>query len=384
MQGNIEAMKILWIPHTGWHIHQRAHHFCRPLSERHEIHVTDWVADFTSFGDYLTKRYITNFVYRRYQDGNIQVHGIPRISPALHFPRLRRFNERIYSRYVDRIIDRYDIEVVVGTFVVPPPKAARVVFDLFDENVTGWVGRAPRYAQEIESNEREYLLRADVIVAASSVLVDKAKDLGAGCPIVHVPNGIEVSRFQLEQNTRFREQQGIRGKIVGTIGNHDNPAEVQKILDIAGIYPDKSVTFVIAGRGGAIPGAIRSARRRGLQNLLFTGEFKPEETPEIVAAFDVGLCPYDVTPMDDARTPLRLLAYAAAGVPAVCSNLKEVRRMKLANTLVVEDTVADFIDGIQQAFMSPRGAPEQIRSYDLNALVLKYESILLGERDSDT
>ena len=376
-------MKILWIPHTGWHIHQRAHLFCRPLSDRHEIHVTDWVADFSSVRDYLSKRYFRNFVYRVYRDGNILVHGIPRLSPALYFPRLRRLNERIYSRYVNRIIDRHDIQVVVGTFVVPPPQADRLIFDLFDENVTRWVAQAPEYAREIDINERSYLKQADVVVAASTVLSDKAKDLGASCPVVHIPNGIEIERYRHDSYVGFRQKLGIQGKIVGTIGNHDNIAEVEKILEIAAIFPDDSVTFIVAGRGAAIPKAMLAARRQGLRNLIFTGAFKPAETPAIVSAFDVGLCPYDISPMDDARTPIRLLAYAAAGVPAVCSDLKEVRRMNLPNTLVVDDSPTHFVAGIQRALMLPRKALQQIQSYDLNELVPRYERILLGELGSE-
>jgi glycosyltransferase involved in cell wall biosynthesis len=282
---------------------------------------------------------------------------------------------------VEQIIDRYDIEVVVGTFVVPPPRAARVIFDLFDENTAGWELRAPRYAQEIASNERDYLMQADAVVAASSVLVEKARDLGARAPVVHIPNGLDIQQFQHGRGIDFKAEHGVVGEIVGVVGNHDNSVEIMKILDIAAIYPDRSVTFVIAGRGAAIPAARQAARRRGLQNLIFTGEFKTEATAGIVATFDVGLCPYDVTPMDHARTPLRLLAYAAAGIPTVCTDLKEVRRMNLSNTIMVEDTAADFVRGIQLAFKSPREAPEQIRSYDLSELVPKYEKILLGEFD---
>src|SRR5262245_60821522 len=115
-------MNILWIPHTAWHIPQRAHLFCRALAERHEVHVTDWVADFASPGDYLTRRYLRNFLYRCYQDGNVIVHGVPRISPAIFVPALRRVNTAIFSRLVAYIIKRYHIDVVVGTFLLPPPK----------------------------------------------------------------------------------------------------------------------------------------------------------------------------------------------------------------------------------------------------------------------
>src|SRR5690242_3334232 len=121
-------MKILWIPHTAWHIPQRAHLFCRILAERHEVHVTDWVADFTRPRDFFTLRYLRNFRYRQYYDGRILVHGVPRIAPALFSRALRRWNEGSFSRLIERLIARYGIDVVIGTFVVPPPAAPRLVF----------------------------------------------------------------------------------------------------------------------------------------------------------------------------------------------------------------------------------------------------------------
>src|SRR5690349_10221386 len=140
-------MRILWVPHAGWHIPQRAHDFCRELSARHEVHVTDWVADFSSPKDYLTRRYLRNFRYRRSTDKSITIHGIPRVSPALFFPWLRALNARVFSAYLRRIIAEEKIDVVVGTFVVPPPEGPRLVFDVFDDNPALWLasGRASDY-----------------------------------------------------------------------------------------------------------------------------------------------------------------------------------------------------------------------------------------------
>jgi hypothetical protein len=146
--------------------------FCRALAERHDVHVTDWIADFTSLRDFVSVRYLRNFMYRKWRDGNITVHRIPRFSPALYVPALRRFNTAIFSQITRRIIEHNNIDVVVGTFLLPPPKAPRVIFDLFDDNVAYWhsFGRVPGYADEIARTESIYLQKADAVVAASSVL----------------------------------------------------------------------------------------------------------------------------------------------------------------------------------------------------------------------
>jgi hypothetical protein len=134
-------MKTLWIPHEAWHIPQRVHLFCRALAERHEVHVTDWVADFARLWDCCSRRYLRNFTYRRPRDGKILVHGIPRISPALYVWALRGYNTRVFSNLVDPIFQQWDIDVVVGTFAALPPQAPRLVFDLFHDNVTLAQGR---------------------------------------------------------------------------------------------------------------------------------------------------------------------------------------------------------------------------------------------------
>lgn len=373
-------MRILWIPHTSWHIPQRAHLFCRVLAERHEVHVTEWSADFASLRDYLSLRYIQNFTYHTYRDHNLTVHRIPRFSPALYVPALRRLNTTIFSRFAKNIIERYKIDVVVGTFPLPPPVAPRLIFDLFDDNVAYWhsFGRAPGYAEEIARSESSYLQKADAVVAASSVLMDKAHALGARGPVYHIPNGVDLCLFQNVDGTNIREQLGVHGKLVGSVANYDRPAELDKVIDAAKALAQSGIMFLIAGRGTALRSAIQRADREGLTNLIFRGYISPENAPALISAFDVGLCSYTKSLMDDARSPMRLLMYAAAGLPTVCTNLEEVRRMQFPNVVLVEDDAASLMDGIRRALQLPRARPPQIELYDLRNLVEKYEAVLQG------
>jgi glycosyltransferase involved in cell wall biosynthesis len=373
-------MRILWIPHTGWHIPQRAHLFCRALSTRHEVHVTDWVADFTVLRDYLSRRYLRNFFYRRYTDGAITVHGIPRISPALFIPQLRRLNTSVLTRIVQQIIVKQRIDVVVGTFLVPPPQAPRVVFDLFDDNVAYWrsFGRSADYVHEIEQIETAYIHRADAIVAVSSVLVDMVRQKHARNQIHLIPNGIDVHRYDNLDQAQARQKTGIAGRIVGVVGNHDKWPELEKILAVARLLADEDITFLIVGRGAAIPTARKQVRQAGLSNVVFQGYVHPDEAAHLVAALDVGLCPYQKTPGADAGSPMRLLMYAAAGLPTVCTALEEVRRMNFPNVVLVEDTAPSFAAGIRQALTLPRERPAQVAAYDMAHLVTQYEAVLQG------
>ncbi|MGB7537427.1 MAG: glycosyltransferase [Anaerolineales bacterium] len=372
-------MRILWIPHAAWRIPQRANLFCRALSKTHEVHVTDWAADYFTWRDYLTRRYLNNFSYRLSRDENITVHGIPRISPALYSVAVRRWNAGVFSVWVDRIIRRYRIDVVVGTFVVRPPIAPRLVFDLFDDNVALWrqYGSGKGYAGEIESTERAYLQFADMIVAASSVLAEKAGAVSSR-PVRHIPNGVNLDLYKNADGTLLRTQWNVSGSIVGMLGNHDKPAELMNVLDTAKMLIHHPLTFIVAGRGSAVPEAKKRALKEGLTNVKFTEEVAMENAAEVVGAFDMGLCTYAKTPADDARSPMRLLMYAAAGLPTVCTDLEEVRRMQLPNVIRVEDNPQAYADGILRARRLPRSIPKEITAYDLNRLTAQYEEALKG------
>jgi glycosyltransferase involved in cell wall biosynthesis len=373
-------MKILWIPHTAWHIPQRAHVFSRALAWDHEVHVTDAVADFATPRDYLSLRYLRNFTYRRRQEGRITVHGVPRISPALYVPALRELNSRIFERVVSRIIREHGIDVVVGTHVVPPPKAPRVVFDLFDDNVGYWRGlhRAPGYADEVERTERRYLREADAVVAASTVLQDRARDGGARGPVHHIPNGVDLCSFRLARPRPVRQRLGIPGPLVGSVANHDNVLEIDKLLDAARLLRDTDITLLIAGRGIGMQRAAERIRAENVRNVFLYGFVGPEDAPSLISALDVGLCSYRRTPMDHARSPMRLLMYAAAGVPTVCTDLEEVRRMGLPNVVLVDDHAQALAQGIRAALELPRGRPPQVEAYDARDLVRRYERVLRG------
>jgi len=373
-------MRILWIPHTSWHIPQRAHLFCQALAERHEVHVTEWSANFTSLHDYLSRRYIQNFTYHTYRDKNLTVHRIPRFSPALYIPALRRLNKTIFSRFAKIIIGRYKIDVVVGTFPLPPPAAPRLIFDLFDDNVAYWnsFGRVPGYAKEIAQSETSYLQRADAVVAASSVLMDQARAMGAHGPVYHIPNGVDLCLFRNVDGTSLRKELGVSGKLIGSIANYDKPIELDNVIDMAKAFVQSDIMFLVAGRGTAMEPARQRTKREGLTNLIFRGYIPPENAPTLIGAFDVGLCSYTKSRMDDARSPMRLLMYAAAGLPTVCTNLEEVRRMKFPNVVLVEDDAESLIVGVKRALQLPRIRPPQIEMYDLRYLVEQYEAILQG------
>ncbi|WP_129672187.1 glycosyltransferase [Candidatus Chloroploca sp. Khr17] len=220
-------------------------------------------------------------------------------------------------------------------------------------------------------------------VAARSVLVDKARTLGTCAPIQLIPNGIELDQYAPATSTALRARLGVRGPVVGTLANYDNPAEIDILLQIARLLADSEVTVLIAGRGSALPRAQQIVRKESISNVRFVGYVPFSEAPKLVAQFDAGLCVYMRSPMDEARSPMRLLMYSASGIPVVCTGLEEVRRMDFSNTVCVAGNAASFATGIKEALKLPRKRPSQIAAYDIKRLAAQYEDLLQGNANCD-
>lgn len=367
-------MRILWIPHYAWRNPQRARLFCERLSEKHEVHVTDIYADIKSLKDYASRRYVEGYFYGERMDGKITVHRIPRISPALPSRILRSVNSKIFSKYVSDIINKNGIEAVVGTFVCRPPKAERLVFDLFDDNPAYWreYGRIKSYADEIEAVEREYIEKADKIVAASSVLAEKVK----GKEVYLIPNGVDLERFRRADGSKVRKKLNLHGTVVGFIGNQDKYRELFKVIKASEHLGNEDLTFLVVGKGSAISPIKKYIDKKEISNFRFAGFVDPSEIPEYCKAIDIGLCPYMKTKSDDARSPMKLLDYTAAGKPVVATELEEIRRMNFSNVIIVRDDVASLAEGIRKALGAEVKISKDIEKYDINKLAKKYERVI--------
>lgn len=184
-------------------------------------------------------------------------------------------------------------------------------------------------------------------------------------------------RLQVIEQTAHGKN-AAEGKLVGVIGSHEKRGEMELVIDTAKLMAGEPITFLIAGRGTQLAWAKLEARRLELMNIRFYGLVPFNELPSAMAALDVGLCPYQKTAMDDARSPMRPFSHLASGAPVVCTDLTSVRALSMENVVLVRDTPAEFADGIRHALSLPRKRPANIAEYDLSRLVAKYEKIIVG------
>jgi glycosyltransferase involved in cell wall biosynthesis len=365
-------MRILWIPHAAWRTPQRAKTFCEKLSERHEVHVTDYDAEFGGLGDYISTRYFKNYFYRKRQEGKITIHHIPRISPSIFSKTLREINYGFFSRYVKKIIEEHDIDSVIGTFVCKPPKVDRLVFDLFDDNPAFWkeFGKVKSYADEIEAVEKEYTEKADEIVAVSSILAEKI-----GRDVHLIPNGVDLNKFKNGEGEKIRNKLNLNGNIAGFISSFGEFSGLLKLVKSSELI-NEDLTFLIVGTGPMINDAKRYIKRKNIKNFVFTGFVDPNEIHDYFSAIDIGLLPFNKRWFTDSACPIKLLEYTAAGKPVVSTDLEEVKRMNFSNVIMVKDNPESLAEGIEKAINTKVEIPEKIKDYDMDKLVAEYEKVL--------
>jgi glycosyltransferase involved in cell wall biosynthesis len=369
-------MRILWIPHAAWHISQRAHLFTHALAEQHELHVTVF-GDYTSIKDYFSLDYLQNFFYSQRKDGRLHLHRVARISPALYFPIIRKLNNQFFQQTVERLILELKIDVVVGTFVCPMTEnAPRVIFDFFDDNVSGWMQRSPSYAREIAEVETAYLQKADAVVCVSSVLMEKARQINPAADLYHIPNGIDLSRFSAADGSAYRREFAGK-KLIGIVGNYSSARELDLLIDAVKLLNDENIHCLIAGMGSALAHAQKRILNEGLENISFWGYVPADKLADVLDALDVGLCPY-LESQRNAASPMKVIAYSALGLPTVCTSTEELSRMNFSNVIITEVSAQAFADGIQQALKMPRQMPSQIKNYDIRRLTEQYQAVLKG------
>jgi glycosyltransferase involved in cell wall biosynthesis len=144
-----------------------------------------------------------------------------------------------------------------------------------------------------------------------------------------VPNGVDPEAFApLPPDRRIADRFQLQGKlVVGFVGTFQFfwsvPKFVTVIQNVCGQCPD--VRFLFVGSGEAGDSIEREGRARGLsQALLFAGDVPAEAVPDWLSVMDVVVCPYRGDYLFYG-SPMKVLEYMAAGKPALCAALGQIR-----------------------------------------------------------
>ena len=174
---------------------------------------------------------------------------------------------------------------------------------------------------------RRQLRAARIVAVSSSVLAQRVVADGADPARVRVvPNGVAADAFAPADRAAARERFGL-GTDIGIVfvGSFQPWHRVDMLVDaVAQLRERYPVRLLLTGAGPALAPAVDRARSRGIAAVVSVVSARTaDEFHTLLAACDIGA----LAGSNDYGQPMKLLDYAAAGLPAVAPDLPPVREV---------------------------------------------------------
>jgi hypothetical protein len=280
------------------------------------------------------------------------LHG-GRLTRRLGLPRRER-----YPDYVKWVLERRGVGDLPTIFWVYPTNADLpwiideldpeiVVADVVDDNRT-WHDEDSALYDLVEQNYEDVLTRSDVVLANCEPVAVTMQRFARAVHVV--PNGCELPTGA-PASTRPKELQGLRGPIIGYVGNLSSRIDIPLLETLVAGHPAWHFVFVGSAH------LDRSILRLESQpNVHFVGPKPYEETLRFVEHFDVGLIPHLDNDMTRSMNPLKAFVYCAAGVPVVSSKIANLD--ELADLITVAEGPIEFAAAIEDALRAGRRPPD--------------------------
>ncbi|PLX13532.1 MAG: glycosyl transferase family 1 [Marinilabiliales bacterium] len=162
--------------------------------------------------------------------------------------------------------------------------------------------------------EAKLMAKADVVVANSTYLANKAKQFNPNS--YYVGQGCDVSLFDKKLIKEAPvDIKDIKGPIIGYIGVLFNlRLDIEVLVHIAKQKPEWSVVLV-----GPEDEAFEKSELHNLDNVYFLGSKKMEELPAYLNSFDVALNPQLLNEVTIGNYPRKIDEYLAMGKPTVAT-----------------------------------------------------------------
>jgi len=270
-----------------------------------------------------------------------------------------RLNQRVAFRSIRRALARLGMERPVLWFYFPQGAVllddlphALVCYHVVDDYLA--FSGSPR---SLSTVERALLTRADVVIASSERLVDLKGPLAPRIRLVR--HGVDAASFR-RAGPAPGDVAGLRRPVLGYFGAL-HKLDLGLCLALARKRAKWSFVFVgpVTGSQGADVAVLSAA-----PNIHVLGPKPYEEIPAYLAAMDVAIMPFAVTPLTMAMSPIKVYEALAAGKPAVSTPIPELAHF---GPLVRTATDADgFVDAVEAALSEPAAWADRRRRFAEN------------------
>jgi len=158
-----------------------------------------------------------------------------------------------------------------------------------------------------------------------------------------IPNGVDCYHFLHGKSGAISKKVSeLKRPIIGYIGIIQERLDFELISILAKNNPDKS--FVL---GGPVWKGVDLSNLEKLPNIYFPGKVNYNESPKVMAEFDVGIIPHRVNKFTSSMNPLKLYEYLAVGLPVVTTPVAGTE--EFAGHVKQASTPKEFQSAIEEA-----------------------------------
>lgn len=158
-----------------------------------------------------------------------------------------------------------------------------------------------------------------------------APDSSSGTPQIQVsPNGVNTQRFSprpVSETTDDAENSPFTVGFLGTLKPWHGTETLLEAFASAPATGRNSWRCEILGDGPQRQQLEDLAAPLGIRDqIIFHGAATPEEVPQVLSRWDVGVAPYPATQQSSTHyfSPLKIYEYLAAGLPVIASEVGEI------------------------------------------------------------
>ena len=221
------------------------------------------------------------------------------------------------------------------------------IVDVVDDQRT-WPDRSAEDRQAMTRHYKEVVLDADYVLANCEAVRDAMSHFGRDVALI--PNGCDVDPPPPDPETRlFLRFSELSRPVLGLVGNLEGKTDVALLARIARERPDYQIALI-----GSTHTHADVLRLDEHPNVHFFGVVRYPEVKAWVKRFDVALLPHLDTDQTRSMHPLKLLVYAAAGVPVVSTRIGNLGEFE--PFINVAEDHADFmarVDAVVEGTTTP-------------------------------
>lgn len=267
------------------------------------------------------------------------------------YPRLNRIWLMLLRPWLRHLMRRWNCEQPILWVCYPPAEALvggmgerLACYDCCDE----LADLSPRLARIIQEYEARLLSKVCLVFTSSETLFEK---LAPHHGNVHlVPNGADIAHFAQASSGALvcpEELARLSHPLLGFVGAIQQWVNIELLAEVARKRPVWQLALI---------GSVHSdlTLLHDLPNVHILGPRPYDQLPAYLAACDVCLIPFHLSPFVLACDPIKAYEYLAAGKPVVATPIPRLR--VFGDAIRVAEDADGFIAQIEQAMATENAA----------------------------